>query len=225
MKTVFVFLSLSSLLVSLPLATALASIPPPSSSSLSTSSSSSSSSSSNDYFAPPSTTGGMAPMTIKENPMAPLGKKWTSEMDRKVNHGSETAAASPIKFYGEDNQANGKGGRSPLGKEWTSAMDMKASKTKEQELHIKPFGLDHQANGHGGRSPLGKVSLKMKRNYILLYIVVSNFIIAVPCLFLILHPLSFHFYLHYAGMDHSHGLQAKKAGILNHQGKQQRRRR
>jgi hypothetical protein len=178
MKTVFVFLSLSSLLVSLPLATALASIPPPSSSSLSTSSSSSSSSS-NDYFAPPSATGGMAPMTIKENPMAPLGKKWTSEMDRKVNHGSETAAASPIKFYGEDNQANGKGGRSPLGKEWTSAMDMKASKTKEQELHIKPFGLDHQANGHGGRSPLGKVSLKMKE---IIYYYILYPILLLPCL-------------------------------------------
>ncbi|KAG7339206.1 hypothetical protein IV203_020169 [Nitzschia inconspicua] len=129
------------------------SIPPPRSSS---SSSAQSSSSSQEYFAPPSTTGGMAPMTIKEDPMAPLGKKWTSNMDRKVTTNDAQGTNSPIQFYGEDNQANGKGGRAPLGKEWTSAMDMKVSKINEEQLHIKPYGLDHQANGHGGRKPLGK---------------------------------------------------------------------
>jgi hypothetical protein len=137
----------------------LASIPPP------TPSSSSSSSDSHAYFGPPSTTGGMAPMSIAKDPMAVLGKQWTSNMDRKVNHHNAPVESSSttittsnaIQFYGQDNQANGKGGRGPLGKEWTSAMDMKATKQVQEELHIKPYGLDHQANGQGGRSPLGKV--------------------------------------------------------------------
>jgi hypothetical protein len=136
--------------------TGLASVPPPNSASTSNG---------QTYFAPPSATGGMAPMSIAKDPMAVLGKQWTSNMDRKVNHNisnnpsTSTAAAtsSSIQFYGQDNQTNGKGGRGPLGKEWTSAMDMKANKQAEEKLLIKPYGLDHQANGHGGRSPLGKV--------------------------------------------------------------------
>jgi hypothetical protein len=136
----------------------LASIPPPS-----PASSTRYSSSGQTYFAPPSATGGMAPMSIAKDPMAVLGKQWTSNMDRKVIHnnpradGFTTNPSNAIQFYGQDNQANGKGGRGPLGKEWTSAMDMKAPNQAQEELHIKPYGLDHQSNGHGGRSPLGKV--------------------------------------------------------------------
>ena len=119
----------------------------------------------NNYFANPSATGGMAQLSIKDDPMAPLGKQWTSQMDRKVSHSSE-GGDSPINFYGEENQANGKGGKGPLGKEWTSRMDMKVEKSGQPggntavgapRPHLQPYGLGHQANGQGGRSPLGKV--------------------------------------------------------------------
>jgi hypothetical protein len=135
--------------------TGLASVPPPATSSTTNNGQA--------YFAPPSATGGMAPMSIAKDPMAVLGKQWTSNMDRKVKHNHSTADSATavptdaIQFYGQENQANGRGGRGPLGKEWTSTMDMKAAKQAQEELHIKPYGLDHQANGQGGRSPLGKV--------------------------------------------------------------------
>jgi hypothetical protein len=107
------------------------------------------------HFAPPSTTGGMANLSIKDDPRTPLGKQWTSKMDITVKSGS-TAGESKVTPYGTNHQANGRGGMGPLGQKWTTQMDLRVSRNDDKPLHFKPYGMDNQANGKGGRGPLGK---------------------------------------------------------------------